>query len=476
MASYRLIINGRPVIVAGDNAEASLERIRVAYDAPRELVFRWFGTPRLGTEVALEWDGQTIFRGKLYERRPAPDLGGRYTCTCYGLEEVINDAAVEEQVTGYPIWPLVGNSMTDVLSQLFASPAGTRVKALGIVGFEGAGREPIPPVVLRNVGFGDAVTQILRKVTGYAWLVNPHTRKLHVVNVYDSPILTLTVAADRIVDLDLTESVRGRFTAIRYVGRSDLSLADEAVKLDPDWSSAAEKEWTIDRAAQVEGAADPPTGGLADVFRKYKFEAVKNRVVRSEEVRLVQEVATGSGGVEHYPVEIAEIDFDSGRVWSKMPLLRSPGPDAVSRDNPRSPGKAKKAKAVYLAYKAPTGVKPGFRIPTSGWFGPAYTQARIERERIIYAEEEGDVTWTRARRLLITGSDILIHGTVTLVGDPPAGIWHLDRRVNLRAIGRPTGLEGMRGILTGFVHDFTTQRTTLEFSTDTAPFIGEGQF
>lgn len=343
-------------------------------------------------------------------------------------------------------------------------------------GNDGLTDEDVPYVAIRSEQFATGVTQLIGTIPGYAWLIDPATRHWVYGNVYDAPILTVTLGDDAAVENDLTESIRDRWTAVRLIGQLDTSLLDVYAELAWDWDRTLEEQWTIDAGLGSQAAGEYRVDGMERVYRCFDYTLAANPIVSDEPVALVQIIPTQTTGIFWYqPIKIASIDWDNKKVYAAMPVVRPTPGHKVNWDNCRVPGRAKPPDGVYLFYKTAGVAKPGYRWPASGYQGTAYSAYGIEKELVIHEESNANVSLKRTKRILQTKCDVLLEGRITLSGPVPDDLWMLHKRINIAKAGGSTGYENAGAILSGLEHDFRGRKTTLHLSTDRSPWAGELQ-
>jgi len=480
MATYQLFVNGREVVTQTDDEQptigASLQSVRVAYVEPRELRFMYYGDDDvLGAEVQLYVDGVVRFDGQVLERQRAKNFGKPHQCVAFGLEEKLNDVRLTDPDSGYPTWRFADESMSDALSALFASDFGEQLRAIGISGaLLAASSDMIPATSIRSGGFADALEQIANAIPGFVWLVDPSTKQVVLIDVYNAPTMTIGTSSSIVKDHAITESLRDRYTAVTLMGVSEAELALAATAIYPAWNSELESVWTGEQARALT-SNNGAVGGMADVYRKYSCRHVLDNIVDTQPVTLVQEVVQYGGDSRFYVVEVEQVDLTNGYIWAKQPMIQPAISNRAAARNMRIAGKSRPASGVYLRYyRLGSSARPGFRQPLSGYAGTAFTSYNVQRAKIIHEASNDNITSQRAKRMLDANCDTVYEGTVTIGGDVPSRLWNLGHRINVSYPGVVTGYENMRAILTSFTHDFRQRQTVLELSSNRSPFAGQG--
>ena len=321
----------------------------------------------------------------------------------------------------------------------------------------------------------------------------------------------------RVVTLDLTRSVEGRYTAVEFVGPESLVLNDLLMS-----------------AGEITDISDDPVvaiyGGNLEVLGKNRYQVTdpdKRRIAH----RLPQSIAVPFERMEYgspftfpYMQTIAEyfawtwwptfmvrfpeseagqtgwltaapkhIDYDNGIVdfGDKYLLRQNPNPSGTDHEpsgiaDPPFDSPAD-VRLVYATFTDP----PSARWPASGFSGTAHSEAGISRvyrqydEMLAVGYERGEAITTAARiaafteyakRLHAQMKDVVYAGGCTLDGMA----WdfaRLDRKVNFAAVDEDgstitTGWESVGCFVTDVEYDIENNLTTLQFSSDQLELIG----
>lgn len=493
MAKYELKIGGKKVQVGttappspGGTTKpwAALESIRVAYEQPRELAFRWYGPNIQYQDVELLIDGVVRFGGKALTRRFTPGIRNNDLVTCYGYEELIKGFDLMSALTFYPEFQTPeGSTLRSICDQIaegltLAATFDPDLAAVGLVPtFVGATSDIVPNFHVRGATVGSALSELSTSVPGFTWIIDPAKKTLNIVLVFNAPPITLTVGQDQIDarQSELTESMRDRYSAVRIIGQSADNLEDHAIDLGYAWDRTLEANWTFNAAGQATSGSSLSQSRNANVFRRFSFDAQSAYEMRlDQQLQLLQVARNPDNSLSYISIEIGAIDLNNGFIWSKFPA-----PDVILDNNgqvvnPKIHGKCMPPVGMALIYKRTIGSQiPGLRKPDSGYTGTANSIYKLRREKTVYLPNE-DITLDRVGRMLDMKKDVLYEGPLAINMDVPDAIWNLNARINLAITGgQSTGLENANMILRAFEHNFRAGQTVLELGTDKSAYLGD---
>jgi hypothetical protein len=471
----------------------SLESLQVRYARPRQLRFsercdHTAGTLAANQPVELRCDGVVRFHGLIEDvERVGRTDGERVVYTARGPRAQAAGVFPVNATTGFPIY--IWSSAT--LDQMIAVILADAREPLVAAGAMADADEPVVDVPsasylpiggrLAGLSFDEALQVLLGYFDGLRFVVEPDTLLWRIVNVLEAPAHTVTIGSDVVLSNRLTESIAGRFTAVRVTGRAVAGTKIERTALAPAWDTGLQSTWTIDQGFLAGTIAGTPPTTLDDaltpaqrVYRRWSFAAFSQDIIESEPVRLVQKVRTAVGQTGYVEVKMAgPPDWDSKIIFAKYPAPDPAPSEEGARPNWRIPGKANAPLEMALQYtRRVTGEAPGIRRPESGYEGTAHSRYGLERELVINQEDRA--TLERSQQLLDAHKDVIYEGDLPVAGDVPAWLWNLGVRVNIAGQGRTTGLEHLGAIATGFVHEFADGgRTTIYLTTDRAGFLGK---
>jgi hypothetical protein len=470
---YKLLINDQPV------SKPNMVSLSVRYNEPRELTFTLDKAVGLHSRVKLYIDGALRFDGRLL--REQPDLEGRQDqYVAMDLSEDSDAVQIlkwKRVLAVGALWAMWYGRYTAPLSEILdeiAAAAGDDLRARGIVGdtvFGGDCGGDVPSMELQPANFRDFLEAILSGVAGMRWVYVPATDGgyFRIVNTLTAPVKTLSIPAQYVESLPITRSLEGRYSRVQIEPMVFESAGMGSTLLLPAWDRTLEANWSMDIVGPmlVNQVANP----LADVYRKWSYAHLPYRQLADTTVELLQYVERfpGDGAPQIIPVDIEYIDQVNKLVWSKMPLLRY----YLKRRgaaNVHVPGRVQMPYAAALRYWYIDDHQ--MVAPEVGPEGTAYSLYGLDRTLRVQETDVANVTEARAREILSMVKDVLISGTIAALGPVPSWLWDLGCRLNVTANGQQTGLESAQAIVSGFVHQFSEQRTDIELTTDRSAYAG----
>ena len=331
-------------------------------------------------------------------------------------------------------------------------------------------------------------------------LWRPGVRQWRFPDLTQSParLVVLNLSSGGVLSLDITRSLEGRYTAIRFYGPTTSTLTQLYL------SNGGLTDISDSGFLQ----SNPPTCCNVPIMNRWQ---ITDPVLRSVANRLPSAVTVQVGdyamGVTDQPVLMGywPNDTEIGKKgWRVIPgwyweskvdgiIALIPGTNVAARYNPNP-------SSGQPAYENPTDIQLIYglastplqvRVPETGYEGTAYTLANVFNEFAQYDEMlaayyERYTAVTTATRLakyaklgrymLDQKKDILYSGGVTLDGIRWDWLW-LDRRLNIAAVdadgdGVATGWESINAIVTDVEYDFEEQTTTVTFNSDQAEILG----
>lgn len=334
-------------------------------------------------------------------------------------------------------------------------------------------------------------------------------------NVKNSPAVTLTLndheteGAKRILSLELTRSLEGRYTSVKFYGPPQIittevewpgdgltllstcgQLQNDLVSCcnvsalcrwqvtDPDWRRGARYLASAVNIPVLAGQWGSTNSGVGAEWFKW---------IPTRTPAVVATFPDTTGGSDH-PVSVSGWTYDpvNGIVdFSPNALYRyNSVPDSGEPDyeNPET------VKFIYGRYTDPLTA----RYPAEDYDGTAYTIAGLENELSLYDESlavdylwDGTTITTEKRleqfaklaeKIHSYRKDIVYAGGVVIDGID-ADFFRLNKRVNLAGQDAngdsiPTGWEAIGAQVTDAEFDWETMQTTLTFSADQMELIG----
>jgi hypothetical protein len=355
---------------------------------------------------------------------------------------------------------------------------------------------PQEKIVFESETIRAAIERLLQWMPHYRMLWKPGTRQFRFWDLTTSPEVTLTLNhladAGRVLSLQLTRSLEGRYTAVRIFGPQTLTPMTASVSAGTllDISNGPPLEtvggvttfgrnrWQITNVHLRRVARLLP----ADIF----VQTDDLMLVRTRSPQLEAFWPQTSGGPAGWrAIRGWSLDAASGIVSFNGTNLyrfnRNAAPGQPRFENPTD------VRFVYATPTSPLQV----RVPETGFSGTAFTEANLQSELQIHDEmlavdyEHGQpvTTQTRVQQFTILADYIhrmrrdLIHAGGLVIDGLDFRFAELNRRVNLAAVDengspRTTGWERMSAFVTDVEYDFDEQLTTLQFSSDQLELIG----
>lgn len=506
MTVFTLKVDGLLVPLGGGHADPlrnSLVRYELSYDGPAELVVRFhrdWRSPPYSADALVEFfaDGTRRFVGRFDPPRPYVAANNdRYIE--YSAQDLCDHAARLFPYSQYdkPSFAMSPGPLASVLAAYLAAPdVSLKLTEAGIdttFNFVG-GAEAMEcfPVSLESASLDGAMRSIAAAASGGVGVfldASADPPRYTFVAQYAAPTYDLVVDTTLIEKLDILRSIEGRAGAVQTLagqttGSVDVVL-DNRFEMTKAWSSAPnqldvtpEEEWTFREASSTDDAGDPVS--LASVYRLFSFAGAPTPPTVDSNIAVEIYVAPDADGANGRwkRAEILQIDHDNRTVLLKEPALKNP---SVGRWNPHEPGRAKGARVRLAWSTAATGSAqiniPSIRYPSEGFAGRVVTMAPVRGRTVrLIAVPPGVNREVYARFAHAAISEPLVRGEVPVMGDLPASLWSLSRRINIRSAQHgPTGYESLEAPLKGIRVEFDGGRSAkLQLSRDTAALVDGG--
>lgn len=499
MAMWALKIGGVEVARSepgGDGSQrpslvepVSLER---SYDGPAVLTMFVRGDARRRTysadaTVILTRDDDVVFTGLLQLPRATAQTGDPGGTEYQAVDRstlAANRRAVDSN--GATKWQSGYGELSAVANGFLAKMAG----ALGPVGVEvsarfiNCGGIPIYPLAFDGVSIDAGLRQIAAAAPGVRLLMGPGDSQYVFVGAYRSPELLINASSEILGAVDIIQSLEGCCGAVKTNSRNEtLSYALAGIAdLQPAWDSSLQSQWSLVNAMSMN--TDGSEGGLSSVFRVFRIvPPMLLPPPRDGDEMWVEQRAPDGTLPPWNRRDISRIDLAAGLVETRDPIIGYIKPTKAGRRNAMIPGQSLPgiARLRYVQRGSGEHTVEGSRYPLSGYQGRAVQLAPISMafEKLIEVPALPQGSFNHAlyaRAAWEVLSEPVTQGTVTIAGDPPAGIFGLDRRISLAATsGAPTGYESMRAPLNGIRIEFAGgMRTTLSFNTQRSVLLAGG--
>lgn len=466
-----LKINGTEV---ADATQWSVDSISVRYNQAREFSFRGLGTKASHNDlVELFIDETRRFYGRVVDIRGDEKAVGVWTHKAVDPIGLMRDVYAHDQ-NGFPSVFLPAEGVDDQFDRMWDVMAAD-FAALGIASYSGLPSGDAASQQFTDCTLLDLLTQwVARVAPAYGFTVNPDTLDLTFHDVLSGTVYGCAIPATPVLALDYRETIEGRFTRVVLYGIPSASTYMSETSLVPAWNEALEPTWRKAYANLAPTDVSHLPEAMTDVFRKWSFAEIKTAANRQLPMAVGQKVYLNDEDFVWEMVEVAQIDWDAGVLWTKLPALERRSMEKAVRLNPHIPGKAKKAQDLRMVYGGGVVYENPIIYPATSYSGTAYTKYGVQRTKYVHSRSAEEFTSGMAQRIHAAVCDAIVESTLTQAGSLNWDLWNLGARVSVTvSVGPATGLEGLNLLLQGVTLNFGGGlKTTLELTTDKGQWLG----